>query len=375
MKVIVVGCGVVGSFVGWFLKKAGVNVICVSLRKKFPHVSLIQSVMQKFREDIEMAYRSRLIYENITRELCLHNCIKRVKSYTIISSERLDIVKNLIDVWRSYDITIRFLTSQDIKELPFRVYDGEVVFEGYPDYLVRIDRIIHSLWKELGVIESKAKVSMHNGKIKVILEYGEIIEGDIAVISCGAYTRSLLKDLNINIPLIPYKCQAGLFIVSSDRSDYILYDYVNRIYVRPADHPVVSLVNKITLKTKLMICGNGNSPPIEPDEAERKVDYYFRKDMSAKLKKRFTGAQYLLGKADFCDTTPDSKPLVAKIGNLIIVSGFNGYGVEIGPAIAKLVAKLITGKKLDDYEQRYLVSRFTGFVRTDRLPETEAHEL
>jgi len=375
MKVIVVGCGVVGSFIAWFLREHGIDVICVSRRKKLPHVSLIQSVMQKFREDIEMAYRSRLIYEEISKKLDINNCIKRIKSYTIVTYSRIDEVKKLVDIWRSYGISIRFLDHHDCREMPFKVYDNEVVFEGYPDYLIRVREILERLWRELKVVESTAKLHLKDDKVSVLLESGESLNGDLIVVACGAYTKSVLRNIGIKVPLIPYKCQAGLFLLKSKISSFILYDYVNRIYVRPADHTLIDIANSVNPMLKFMIAGDGNTPPLEPDESERKVEPYFKQDMLLRLRRRFSIARYVMGKADFCDTTPDSKPLILKINNIVVVSGFNGYGVEIGPAVAKAAVKLILNEKLDDYESRYLASRFSGDERTDKLPEVEAHEL
>ncbi len=375
MRIIVIGCGVVGSFVGYFLKKHGIDVTCISRWKKFPHVSLIQSIMQKFEEDIEMAHRSRIIYEEVSRELNVDQCISRVHSYTIISYKSLDKVNYLSELWRRYGISIRFVDEKDLKKMSFKVYDNELVFEGYPDYLIRIDKIVRSLWRELNVIRGEARLRLRDNRIVVTTERGNMFTGDYIVVACGAYTRSLLRDVNVKLPLVPYKCQAGLFVLKTDRSDYILYDYVNRIYVRPADNVMINLVNRASPRRKFMISGNGNSPPLEPDEKEKSVDDYFKREVTERLRRRYDYVKYVTGRADFCDTTPDARPLIAVIGNLVVVSGFNGYGVEIGPAVAKAVAKIILGDKLDEYEKRYLSSRFGEIKDVGKLPEVEAHEL
>ncbi len=376
MKIGIVGCGIAGSFVAYFLKNMGLDVVCLSEKRTYPTVGLIQSLMQKFPEDIEMARRTREIYIKVSKEFEIENALRFVRSYTVILKERENILNNLIPMWRSVGAEVKKIEDLKNNEVPFRVYDNEIVAECTNDVLVRIDKIVDSLWKLLNVRKVKVvAIKEENDNVKIITEKGDSVTVDKVVIACGAWTRKLLLNMGLRqVPYVPYKCQAGLFALSTSDDMYILYDYVNKIYVRPAPHIAIDVISKVT-GLKIMIAGNGNTPPIDPDLEDEDVEDWFRTEIEPKLKRRFEKVRYIMGHAGFCDVTPDSKPAIGKLQTRVfIISGFDGYGAEVGPAVAQALAKLVVEKKLDSTEERYLLTRFgSGFE--EKIPEVEAHEL
>ncbi len=370
MRICVIGCGIVGSFLSFFLKEKGVDVVALSRRRKYPKVGLIQSIMQKYQADIYAARRSRELYLKISELLGLYSTVSYVKSYTIIRRDREEYVDRLVDEWRKNGVAVRKLSNDELRELPFKIYNDEVVYLCDNDTIVRIDKIIDKLWREVNV--KKCNVALKNVANNVkIYANGKILDEnfDKIVICCGSWSRSLLRDIGINVPLIPYKCQAGLFVISTKVSDYILYDYVNKIYVRPCGE-----LSKLGIgKEKVMIAGNGNTPPMEPEE-KAEVEPWFVNDITPKLLKRYDKVRYVKGSAGYCDTTPDARPIIAVRNNLIVVSGFDGYGAEIGPAVAEIACKFILGEKLDSIEASFLEDRLRGISELS-VPSVEAHEL
>ncbi len=363
------GCGIVGTFIAWMLKNSGVHVQAFSLRRKYPSIGLIQSLMQKYEEDIIMAKLSRDIYHKVSKEYNLTNAISIVKSYTIVRKDREKYVDELCKKWIDVGANVKKLTSLD--DVPFRVYDDEIVYRCDNDYIINIDIMIDKIWKDIKIKKGIATIKRSGDNVKVIVNNCEISERfDYIVISCGAWSRKILENAEFKLPLISYKCQAGLFLIDTKSSEYILYDYVNRMYVRPGGY-----LSKIRLgKLRFMVCGNGNTPPQEPEE-NPKVEYWFSREIIDKLKKRYNTVLYVKGSAGYCDTTPDGKPLIAILKNVIVVSGFDGYGAEIGPGIAKCIADFIIRGRLEKMCERYLAGRFNRLEHSQKLPEIEAHEL
>lgn len=372
MKIGILGCGIAGSFLAYFLKRRGADVVCVSERREYPSVGLIQSLMQKFEEDIEMARRTRQLYAETARELEIDDWCREVRSYTVVHQDREKILRELASRWSSAGAVVRFLGENE--NLPFRIYENEIVLICENDLLVRIDKIVSELWKILNVRKARGYIKLSNGKPRIVAG-NEVYDVDIVVVACGAWTRKVLQSIGIeNIPFIPYKCQAGVFALSTSDDMYILYDYVNRIYVRPAPHVVTGIISKLS-GTKIMIAGNGNTPPMDPDESDS-VEPWFRNDVEPKLRKRYDKVHYIMGHAGFCDVTPDSKPAIGKVREwLYVISGFDGYGAEVGPAVAEALSKLILGEKLTELESRYLIDRFSGRALKLEVPQVEAHEL
>ncbi|NPA69391.1 MAG: FAD-binding oxidoreductase [Crenarchaeota archaeon] len=370
MKICVIGCGIVGTFLSFFLKKRGVDVTALSRARKYPSIGLIQSIMQKHDADIYAARRSREIYIEVSKMFNIDDAVKYVKSYTIIPRSKEDFVDKLVEKWRENNVRVRKLEKDELRDLPFKYYDNEIIYLCDNDTIVRIDKIIEKLWREIGVEKCTVTLVKENDKLKILANGREINNKfDIIAICCGAWTRKILSSIGINIPLIPYKCQAGLFALSTRESDYILYDYVNKIYVRPCGK-----LSRARLRgERLMVAGNGNTPPMDPEDKAR-VEPWFANDIIPKLLKRFDKARFIKGSAGFCDTSPDSRPIIGVFNNVLIVSGFDGYGAEIGPAVAEIACKIILKEPLNDLEKSFLVDRFSGEV-TLSLPQVEAHEL
>ncbi len=373
MKIGILGCGIAGSFLAYFLKKRGVDVVCVSERREYPSVGLIQSLMQKFDEDMEMARRTRQIYSQVAHELEIGDWARQVRSYTVVHHDRESILRELVSKWTTVGADVKY-ADQD-EALPFRTYDDEIVLVCKNDLLVRVDKIVSKLWEVLKVKKGRGRIETSGGKPRIVVG-NESYEVDIVVIACGAWTRKILQELGVEKPpFVPYKCQAGVFALSTTDDMYILYDYVNRIYVRPAPHLVTGLISRIT-GTKIMIAGNGNTPPMDPDNNEENVEPWFRDEIEPKLRRRYDKVHYLMGHAGFCDVTPDSKPAIGKVKDwLYVISGFNGYGAEVGPAVAEILSKLVLSERLTELEKRYLIDRFKSVSMRYEIPQVEAHEL
>jgi len=371
MNICVIGCGIVGTFIAWLLKSSGFKVRTFSLRRKYPKIGLIQSLMQKYDEDILLAKSTRELYAKVIKEFNLENCIKIVKSYTVLLKDHEYKIVNLIEKWRGVGADVYRLDNY--QDIDFKVYDNEVVYVCNNDIIVRIDKIVYSLWRDIDVKLCEAKIKIEDlNNVKVITRNESITDFDYVIVTCGAWTRRLLFDNNIKIPLIPYKCQAGIFLISSNSMNYILYDYVNRIYVRPCGY-----LSKLKIgNMRFAVCGNGNTPPQEPTN-KAKVESWFKHDILPRLSRRYRYAKYIIGSAGYCDTSPDSRPIVAFLGKVIVISGFDGYGAEIGPGLADEVIKYLTTGKISNILKTYLVDRFgsRSDVGLDKLPEVEAHEL
>ncbi len=363
MKIAIIGVGIIGSLLMLKLEEEGIETIGVSLKSRTPWIGLIQSLLMKFPEDIEMAYRSRRLYEKLSRELN-QELLRNYSSITIVPNTKLNIIKNLMKTWSNYGIDVKLL-NENPTSLIIRDHE-HLVYSRNSDALVRIDKIVNYVWKHFKIIKKKASLTFHNGKVCVKVN-NDTLNTDYVVLCAGAGNRKLLKQLGLELPLITYKCQSCILYGKRLITDHIIYDYSLKFYTRPLWYRLPYIV----------IAGNGNTPPLDPDENDLKIEDWFIKEIKEKISKRFRKIHYIYGRAGFCETTPDSKPLMGRvIHNLYIIGGFNGYGVEIGPGLIDEFTKILLGKSISSYGEKYLISRFSNRnVLTSKLPESEAHEL
>ncbi len=374
MRIIIVGGGVIGSIVTSLLAKEGHDVVLIDAGLQTPRVPLIHSKLLRFKHDIELARISEGVYEELSRTFNVE-LTRKYTTITILPNECFENnVRRLLGIWSQIGIKIEWLSKDELRHYGLRsVNRDEIVLRcENADCLVDVRRIIrHARKLNVNYIRCKAELSLKNDRVKVLCK-GEEYDGDYVVLACGAWNSTLLRRIGVKAPLRPYKCQAIAFLKAKS-TKFILYDYTLGIYARPLGTRLEDVLNWLNLS--IIISGDGNSPVVEPT-ACRGVDEEFKREITAKVRRRFIGIiKSIEGGFGFCEGTPDTFPLVGLIAeNAILIGGFNGYGAEIGPALAKGIVEFLKFGKWPDYVRPYLITRFKEWPETWDV-NREAHDL
>ncbi len=235
--------------------------------------------------------------------------------------------------------------------------------------------------------------------IAAVTERGRIVTSNV-VVSGGAWTRRILKDLGIDLPQLKVRASVLRTSPVENGPGPALWDH-DFAYRKRADGGY-TIAN-----------GHVNVVPIVPDSFRFFVDFlpalrfefaslrlrfgprFFTEwaeaaardydkpsvyeacrvldpapDMNylheafTSLKKRypaFRDARIVQAWAGFIDATPDAVPVISPtdtVSGLIVATGFSGHGFGIGPAAGHLVADLVSGAKPIADPATYRLSRF-----------------
>lgn len=363
MRVVIVGAGVVGSVLSLLLRMDGIDTVIVDPDVRRPGVPLIHSKLLRFKEDIELASISEDVYRKISDFLGVE-LLRPMESITIIREDCKNEVDGLIPLWSSVGSKADYV---DCKDLGVRVYDGELCVLGNGDNLVNIPRVINYVRRSEGYIRGYAYVKDTHS----VLTRAGLVKGDFIIITGGAWNKTILSELGIKVPLQPYKCQAlGLL---TKRLTRIIYDYSLDFYLRPVGLWFDGLTSLVGLS--LVAAGDGNS--IVEDLNNASVDDWFKEEIIRKVRARLGWAVSITSNYGFCELTPDTKPLLGAFesGGLVLLGGFDGYGAEVGPALALAVKDFIIRGSWPSYVRPYLIDRFLNGWPESWDVDVEAHEL
>jgi glycine/D-amino acid oxidase-like deaminating enzyme len=233
----------------------------------------------------------------------------------------------------------------------------------------------------------------------VVTERG-VVKCNAVVVAGGAWSRRILKDLNVSLPQLKVRASVARTSVVEkgpvpalwdgstafrQRADggYTIADGT-RIVVPltpdcfrlfPPFLPMLKMEWKgVRLKLDERFFGEWQeAAPVpwdrpSPYEAMRILDpppdQKYLDTLLTRLRRRysaFAGASIAQSWAGFIDVTPDAIPVISEIetvSGLIVATGFSGHGFGISPGAGHLVADLVSGVKPIVDPREFRLSRF-----------------
>ncbi|EME19861.1 FAD-dependent oxidoreductase [Rhodococcus triatomae] len=178
--------------------------------------------------------------------------------------------------------------------------------------------------------------------VEVVTDTGVIRAGH-AVLAAGAWTRTLLANTNIRpAPVLPplrtTQEQPAHFVPVTDAT---WPSFVHH----PGSELTTTGIYGLGSASGVKIGEHGTGPEVHPDARD------FRPDPDGVQRLVDYAAVWLPGvdassaAPDSClyTTTPDSRFVVDRLGDVTVAAGFSGHGFKFAPAVGELVAGLVAG--------------------------------
>lgn len=327
LKVVIIGAGIAGSALYHLFKQGGDEVIAIDPRKRRIFPTLIHSLLL-VDKDVYIARESLEFYKKFKIPL------KEFPSFTI---GKID--EKMLERWREVGVRV--------EEKYFEPLRTNGIYAEGGDRLVKVKELID----RVPIIKSSARILLKEKEAKVLVD-DKKIDADAYILASGPWNNELF-----NVPSKSYYCWATLAITSQRILDKMfVYDYELHFYSRPF----------LGIGLNTAIIGNGESIEAKPG-TKIKVN---PREVLDRAEKRLGKLKEVYTAGEFCEGTPDMRPIYGKLlDNLYVIGGFDGYGAEIGPGIAKLLYEFIkSGKE----EKEYLVDRFNSIK--DFIIGKEPHE-
>jgi len=370
--VIVIGGGINGVCTAFQLAQGGADVTL--LEKSFiaggPTGLSSAIVRQHYSNEVtaRMALDSVNVWQNFEM-ITGAEPVFTPKVFMIgVRPEDVEGLKANIAMQRSIGINTQFVTPQEIQEidpnLDIEAIGGGAyeIGSGYCDPSAAANGFAQAA-KRLGAnIRIGTRVTgfkISKGKITGVETDQGNFSADAAAIIAGPWSRGLLADIGIEIPISTARVKVVIYKPPSELKGYGIWaDFISQVYLRPETGGLM-MVGSISPQEET------EDQVLNPDQFNEKVELEIISSFAERAALRYPAMQRShvhSSYASLYDITPDWHHImdaVPGVDGLYVCAGTSGHGFKLGPAVGKMMAALILkGKKPQDDINLFSLNRF-----------------
>ena len=369
---IIIGGGILGVSIAYELARSGMTNVCV-LEKHYLASGSTGRCGGGFRQQWSTEHNTQLAMDSVKRLEGLeqeldYQCEMYQGGYLILAhtdeevaqfqknvamQRHLGLKVDMVDPSEARKI-VPHLNADLIKMATWCPKDGHInpflLTQGYANAAKRLGVDVH-LWTDVTSIMKKSSVFF------VMTNTGFTYQAPLVFNCAGGFSREIGKMLNVDIPVDPY------------RHEILVTEPVERLW----NPMVISFSVGLYARQEanggvVMGCGDPN----EPVGTYVGSSMHFMYEMS----KRFTTLFPKLGNlrivrqwAGLYEMTADAQPIlgpVEEVENFFQASGFSGHGLMLAPAVAMLIAKMVTTGEEHPEIKGLRAARFKGMKDVHR---------
>ena len=354
---VVVGGGCMGTSIAWHLARRGLGVVLLEKSHVAAgatgHSGALVRQHYEARLGIRLARESLAFFRRFEEETGF-SCDFRTTGFLSGTRRRdLPAFEALVELLRSEGVRAERLTPSDAKaiEPQLEVSDYAALVHdpdaGYADPIATAHGFAAAAVVEGAKVFDDHEVSSiatRSGKVVGVKIRGAgLLSTERVVLAAGNWTRDLAATV---APRLPVRYVRGEVSILRRPVDFgapprIHFDFYGNTYSRPEGE-------------KDTLAGYMNTDPrktMPRHEFVESLPAATVRDLRIRLAKRFPrmrNAQARGGWAGAYDVTPDSYPILDRVGpdGLFVAVGFSGHGFKLSPEVGRLLAEYVaTGRR------------------------------
>ncbi|HLE47993.1 MAG TPA: FAD-binding oxidoreductase, partial [Candidatus Thermoplasmatota archaeon] len=183
-----------------------------------------------------------------------------------------------------------------------------------------------------------ASLALDNGDVQGVATTAGHEACDHVVLAAGAWTKKILAQVGLNLPVKPYRTQLAQLEFDHGPTLPIIHDGEQGVYAR-ADG-----------QHRILVGDGTEHVESQPDAFNTGTDRSFIEKIARSVGRRWhkgEAARYRTGWAGLCVGTPDRNAVIGpdpRVKHLHLMTGDNGFGVMRCLAMGALVAARLQGK-------------------------------
>jgi glycine/D-amino acid oxidase-like deaminating enzyme len=375
--VVVIGGGVIGSSIAYYLSKRKIPVVLLERGAIGSGTSsacdgLIFLQTKKPGTHLKLAMESGRLYETLSEELDFNIEHRNCGGMILIESEpELQAMRRIVEaqkdagldvslIERSPAIAMAPCLSQDFIAATYSPRDAQV----NPICLVRA--FIKAATRLGAKIFSQTEVTdiglTSHGVRSVTTPRGKI-ETSVIVNAAGAYAPHIGRMTGIDVPIIPRR---GQLLLTEAVKPILSHCLISATYIAAKYSPDVALHSEIALSIEQTANGNfllgstrefvGYDRRTTPDGIRGIANY------GAKILPLLKELRAIRSFAGLRPYTPDGLPILGKVEcreGFIMAAGHEGDGIALSPITGQLTAQIISEGSTDFDLSDYRLERFS----------------
>ena len=372
--VVMIGGGVIGASILFNLGRLGVTDTLLLEKDVLGSGSTGRSqaicrMHYSNQVTAKMAWESLAVFTNFDEVVGGESGFVETGYLVVVSQEDGAGLAHNVAMQYELGIDTMRVTAKDLEEIApmVSVTEGEVMAwepqSGYADtYMVTTSyaKRAREMGAEIVLRNPATAIEISGGRVKAVVTAEGRVETPIAVVAAGPWSKDVLGQIGVDVPLVPVRHQ----VASITRP-------VDKLPLHPTVGDIAQSFSFRPDGSSLTMMGFGDDEEVEVETYNQGVDMDVMADAMGRLTRRIPAmadAYYRGGWSGLFTTTPDWHPIldaVPGIDGLYCAVGFSGHGFKLSPMIGVTMAELIVegaGKTVD-----ISPLRFTRFEEGDLL--------
>ncbi|RUA20503.1 MAG: hypothetical protein DSY79_10920 [Chloroflexi bacterium] len=372
--VVMIGGGVIGTSILFNLGRLGVTDTLLLEKDVLGSGSTGRSqaicrMHYSNQVTAKMAWESLAVFTNFDEVVGGESGFVETGYLVVVSQEDGAGLAHNVAMQYELGIDTMRVTAKDLEEIApmVSVTEGEVMAwepqSGYADtYMVTTSyaKRAREMGAEIVLRNPATAIEISGGRVKAVVTAEGRVETPIAVVAAGPWSKDVLGQIGVDVPLVPVRHQ----VASITRP-------VDKLPMHPTVGDIAQSFSFRPDGRSLTMMGFGDDEEVEVETYNQGVDMDVMADAMGRLTRRIPAmadAYYRGGWSGLFTTTPDWHPIldaVPGIDGLYCAVGFSGHGFKLSPMIGVTMAELIVegaGKTVD-----ISPLRFTRFEEGDLL--------
>ena len=366
-SVVIIGAGVIGCCAAYCLAKKGVKDVLLVERKKISsgtswHAAGILSEMRASESMIQMAKNTTKIFQQLTAETGVDINFKKTGSlFVTANKDRFAQFKMLLSLAASFDVEAYEISIEQAKQKWPLINEKDLIGAIFVpnDALICPQQGTLALAKGaqkygVKILEDTKVVRIieNNGTVTGVETNEGIIDAEKVVVTTGIWTRELMAQYNINVPLHATEHYYVLTekIAGVEPMLPLLRDFDARCYVRP------TIGTRWHQETGHLMCGffenrakpwGMNGIPEDFEFGRLEEDWGHLDQVLSLVKHRIPTIKdvkietFLNGPESF---TYDNNYLIGELPNLrnlFVTAGFNSRGIQSAGGAGQIITEWV----------------------------------
>ena len=351
--VVVVGGGIIGMAVAFYLAKADYGDIVVVEKDAVLGAGATSKaaggIRAQFntRVNVEMSMLSEKLFEQFNDDTGYDALFDQVGYMFLVSDEKdAETYRKAYELQKSLGLPVEMLQAGDVSEYAPHVRTDDVIFatfcrkDGLGDpheFLSGYDHACRKMGVEINAESEVTGITVDGGKVKSVKTSKGIIETPHVINCAGPWAKQIAKFAGSSIPVEPYRRQ---IVTTGELS-----------FVEPFFPMVVDVASGLYChkESKGMLLGWADKSvapsfdvSIDPEYTDGILERAL--DRIPQLEEAEIANQW----AGLYETTPDHRAIIGPdrtVEGLFHVTGFSGHGFMHAPGAGMVTAEMLTGKE------------------------------